>query len=135
MRKDFYLLLRNTGPYSSQLAFLFESKVFRHDRDLQVTAIGKINSYLDHLDLGLNFLLIEKEYRISRKRINIQGIVLAKLNRNDVLNEISKYDSYLEKLKGQYRMTLMTNPQLLSRFIRLEKEYTRIRPYLKIVLQ
>jgi hypothetical protein len=135
MRKDFYLLLRTTGPYASQLAFQFESDVFRYDRDLQTTDIGKVNSYLDHLDLGLNFLLIEKEYRLSRKRMNIQGILFAKLNRKDVLNEISHFDKYLGQVKNNYNSTLISNPLLFSKFNRLEKEYAMLKPQLKIVLK
>ena len=131
MRKDFYQLIRNTGPFASQLAFQFETEVFRFDRDLQSSEIGKLNSYLDHLDLGLNFLLIEKSYRMSRSRINMPGLVLSKLNREMVLKEVFLFAGYIKKIKTEYSHILSHDKFLYAKFIRLEKEHQRISPSLR----
>ena len=131
MRKDFYRLLRNTGPFASQLAFQFETEVFRFDRDLQSSDIGKVNSYLDHLDLALNFLLIEKSYRMSRSRINVPGIVLSKFNREMVLKEVFLFSGYFKKIRTQYSQVITSDKFLHAKLIRLEKELKRITPSLR----
>lgn len=131
MRKDFYALIRSTGPYQSQLAHQFITDVFRYDRDQQVSDKGKINSYLDYIDLSLNFLEIERRARLNRKKLNVPGIIMAKINKNQVIEEVKHFSSYFQKLEGKYKMALESDELLVSRYQRLKKSYERLSPSLK----
>ncbi len=130
IRKDYYLALRNTGPYQGQVAFQFESDLFRYDRDLQTSDRGKVNVYLDHIDLGINFLLIEKEFRMTRTNLSIPSILLAKKNRSVILLEISNFNKYFLKLESRFKKTIDSDQIIKARYQRLKKSFSQIRPLL-----
>ena len=131
MRKDFYKLIRSTGPFQGQKAFLYVTDIFREDRDKQVSELGKVNVYLDYIDLSISFLEIERRFRLSRTKLNIPGILLAKLNKDSVLEEINLFPKHIKKLETKYKSTIESDKLLIAKYQRLKKNYLRIKDSLK----
>ena len=125
MKKDYLKVLRSTGPFDSHLAFLFEKELFRLDRDKQSTDLGKINNAVDHLELGLNFLIIRGNVKVKRTNLHLAGFLLAYLTRGQVLEEFMKFNSYIELIETKYKNALDANKVLNQRFSFVKREYKK----------
>ncbi len=130
MKKDYFKVIRTTGPFDSHLAFLFEKELFRLDRDKQSTDLGKANSFVDHLELGVNFLVIRSNTKVKRNNLHLAGFLLAYLTRGEVLKEISMFDSYIEMVETKYQSALEADKVLNQRFNFVKREYTKYKPTL-----
>jgi hypothetical protein len=125
MKKDYLKVLRSTGPFDSHLAFLFEKELFRLDRDKQSTDLGKVNNVVDHLELGVNFLIIRGNVRVKRTNLHLAGFLLAYVTRGQVLEEFIKFNSYIELVETKYKNALETDKVLNQRFNFVKREFKK----------
>ena len=130
IKKDYYNVIRKTGPFYSHLAFLFEKELFRLDRDKQSTDLGKANSLVDHLEFGVNFLVVRSSFKVKRSNLHLAGFILAYVTRAHVLEELSKFDSYIEMLETKYKSALEADKVLNQRFSFAKREYEKYKPKL-----
>lgn len=130
MKKDYFKVIRTTGPFDSHLAFLFEKELFRLDRDKQSTDLGKVNNMVDHLELGVNFLIIRSNFKVQRSNLHLAGFLLAYLTRNKVLEEFNKFEEYIEYIETKYKTALEDDKVLNQRFSFVKREFKRFKPQL-----
>lgn len=130
VKKDFLKVVRKTGPFDSHLAYLFEKDLFRLDRDKQSTDIGKVNTIVDHLELGVNFLIIRRDFRVLRSNLHLAGFLLAYLTRNDVLDEFNKFEGYIKLIETKYGEALKSDGVIHQRYTFVKKEFLKFKPKL-----
>lgn len=127
IKTDYYKVLRETGPFDSHLAFLFEKTLFRLDRDKQFSDSGKANNLVDHLELGVNFLLIRRDFRVYRTNLHAAGFLLAYLTRDHILDEFYRFENYIQTLEDKYAEVLGTDKVLNQRFSFVKREFSKLR--------